>query len=340
MNSRIKIVLAGLVVLASTLACVTLMGEPAPQEATSSKQLTFFIPTPTPQEISCVPLTDQMITLASSDSEGDTSSGAHLLDESIFLVTYQIRDDELSAPHFNPGSGDFSDLRNDTDTQHKIWDYFRALIPAAQRMMLSEYVISTDGQGGLLAAVGQTEDDPNRWLLEVDIADSVNYYELTYTLIHEFGHLLTLGPDQVPPSIAVFNNPNDNHVYLKEVSNCITYFPGEGCSNPGSYIDDFYNQFWTDIYEEWNKINYEENDETYYNKLDDFYYKYQDRFVTNYAVTNPEEDIAESWAFFVLGQKPEGNSIAEQKRLFFYQYPELVDLRDTIRENVCLNFPQ
>ena len=162
----------------------------------------------------------------------------------------------------------------------------------------------------------------------------------TFTLIHEYGHLLTLGPDQVPPSLAVFNNPEDNDIYLKELSACPDYFPGEGCANPDSYINAFYNQFWADIHEEWQQINLEEDPDLLQQGLDDFYAKYQDQFVTDYAATNPEEDMAESWSFFVLGPKPAGDTIAEQKTLFFYNYPELVELRSAILNNLCTSFPQ
>jgi hypothetical protein len=159
-------------------------------------------------------------------------------------------------------------------------------------------------------------------------------------LIHEFAHLLTLNSTQVPPSLEIFKHPTDRTTYFHELAACFTYFTGEGCSNPGSYMDDFYNQFWLDIYDEWNKIEFETDSEEYYQEMEAFYAKYEDRFVTDYAVTRPPEDIAESFTFFVLSPKPDGKSIAEQKVLFFYNYPELVTLRETILKNVCENFPQ
>ena len=116
---------------------------------------------------------------------------------------------------------------------------------------------------------------------------------------------------------------------------CPVYFPGEGCSRKNSYINAFYNQFWADIYEEFQDINLIEDDDEYYEALDEFYYKYEDYFVTDYAVTNPEEDIAEAFTFFVLSPRPAGNTIAEEKILFFYNYPELVDLRDEIINGIC-----
>jgi hypothetical protein len=144
----------------------------------------------------------------------------------------------------------------------------------------------------------------------------------------------------MPPSIPIFNNPDDNDIYLKEVAACPNFFPGEGCSNADSYINAFYNQFWTGIYDEWNEINLEEDEDLYYEKLDDFYNKYEDQFLTDYSVTHPAEDIAEAFGFFVFADKPAGDTIAEQKILFFYQYPELVQLRSDILSNLCVTFPQ
>jgi hypothetical protein len=67
----------------------------------------------------------------------------------------------------------------------------------------------------------------------------------------------------------------------------------------------------------------------------DFYWLHANQFLTSYAAKNPEEDIAESWAFFILSSKPEPTSIANQKILFFYEYPELVTLRQEIRDRLC-----
>ena len=55
----------------------------------------------------------------------------------------------------------------------------------------------------------------------------------------------------------------------------------------------------------------------------------------DYAVTDISEDIAETWAFFVLSPRPQGDTMADQKLLFFYQYPELVQVRQHILENLC-----
>ena len=343
MPFRLKILLVVVTLLFSSLACATLLGDSPVTELPALEPILTEIPATeipiteiaaTEAPASCPVITDKIMKISTAEGE------ENFADEETYLVTYAVSGDEISDPAYEKAPANLKDERDDSTTQRQIWDYFTALIPVEQRGVIGEYAIMTDGLGGTLAAVTQTFDDPNVWALEVDIADSGDVYSLTFTLIHEFGHLLTLGPAQVTPSIAVFNNPDDNGIYLDEVSKCPQYFPGEGCANADSYVNAYYDQFWTGFYEEWNAINLEEDEDLYYEKLDDFYYKYEDQFVTGYAATNPEEDMAETWAFFVLSPKPAGDTIAEEKILFFYQYPELVQLRGQILGNLCASFPE
>lgn len=269
-----------------------------------------------------------------------TEGGDAEAQDNQYLVTYTVNGDQISSPQYESVSNDLRDEQDDNVSHEFVWDYFTAIIPADERSFVTEYSITTDGMNNTLAAVTQTYDDPNHWALEVDILDINDTHNLTFTLVHEFGHLLTLNPEQVPPSIEVFNNPDDEDILQKEISACPQYFPGEGCSTSTSYINAFYNRFWVDIYDEWDKLNYITDDDAYYEQLDDFYYKYEDQFLSDYAATTPEEDIAESWAFFVLAPKPTGNLIADQKVLFFYEYPELIQLREDILNNVCESFTQ
>lgn len=65
----------------------------------------------------------------------------------------------------------------------------------------------------------------------------------------------------------------------------------------------------------------------------------EDDFVNDYAATNPEEDFAESFMYFVLYDWPEEDSVYlyDKKILFFTQFPELVELADTIVANIYEN---
>lgn len=260
--------------------------------------------------------------------EGDFENFEAISEEA--LITYEIDGNQIVNPEESLVSDDMLAYQEDTDTHQKIWVYYAQLIPPEHRQDLTSFIIFTDGPDEVMAAVEQDWNDPEKWVLAVDIADANNPQELTYTLIHEFGHLLTLNAEQVEPDEDIFENPDDEDLYEEAMAACPQYFPGEGCSQPDSYINLFFQRFWVDLYDEWDEINYVEDDDEYYDALDDFYWEYQDHFVTDYAATNPGEDIAESWTHFVLQPKPEGDTVSEQKVLFFYEFPELVDLREQI----------
>ncbi len=332
-----------LALLFSTLACRAVTSLIIPDTPTAPPPPTFTpLPPPTETPVptatieanaSCPLLLDDIVN--ASNSFGDEEAR-----DERYLVTYAVNGDEIDDPQYETIPADLKEEQHDVTTQKSIWKYFTAIIPPEQRDLIAEYSIITDGKSNILAAVSQTYDDPSQWALEVDIADADDYYNLTFTLLHEFGHLLTLNPSQVPPSMDVFNNPDNDVIYQRAVDECSNYFPGEGCSNPDSYINAFYQRFWPDIYAEWQKIDSIENEDIYYRELNEFYTKYEDQFVTDYAVTNTAEDMAESWSFFILTPRPEGNTIAEEKVVFFYGYPELVELRQSILNRLCTSFPQ
>ncbi len=228
-----------------------------------------------------------------------------------------------------------SGLQDEADAQQKIWDYFAAIIPAAQRADLIYYIVATDGKGGMLASVEHFSGPSDSWALLIDPADASRPRDLTSTLLHEFGHLLTLNSSQVQPDQTMLEHPDDLQVYEQEAASCKSYFASGGCSLPASYINQFYNAFWAKLFDEWSAVNAARNDSNYLRLLSRFYQSHADEFVTPYAASSPEEDMAESWATFVLTPKPAADSIAHQKLLFFYNFPELVDLRSQIVSNIC-----
>lgn len=294
-----------------------------------------FTPTSLP-EASCPLLTTDILTTA-VEFEFNSMEDS---DEEEYLVTYLVDGDVISRPFFVPVPEDLRDEQDDRARHDEIWNYFTRLIPIEERDFLSAFSIVTDGNGNILAAVGQSSDDPDEWILEVDILDMDDDFVLTFTLLHEFAHLLTLNSSQVPPSLPVFENPDSDSVYQSELAACPYYFPGEGCSNPDSYINQFFERFWLDLYAEWQEIDAQPDEDVYYDLLDDFYDTYQDQFLTGYAATSPAEDIAEAFAFFILSPKPELTSIADEKILFFHEYPELLELRRRILNQLCVEFPQ
>jgi hypothetical protein len=218
----------------------------------------------------------------------------------VILTIYQINGDQISSPVNQPNiPKEYLPYQNDTASHNKIWNYYAAVIPADQRQRLTEFIIFTDGVGGILASVSQDPNNPSQWALMVDILDATNPRDLTYTLLHEFGHLLTLNDSQITPDPAVMNNPSDQQQYLKDSAACPQFFASNGCSKPDSYMNLFFQKFWVKIFPQWQKINNEQNQQNYMGLLGRFYFTYQSQFVSEYAVTSPEEDMAETWAKYI-----------------------------------------
>lgn len=84
----------------------------------------------------------------------------------------------------------------------------------------------------------------------------------------------------------------------------------------------FAEQFYQDIY----------STERYYNY--DLFSKYPDDFVSEDAAQSIESDMAYSFAAFVLQDKPNGDSAAKQKIRFFCNYPEIVAIRERLRQHM------
>jgi len=345
--SRSKLILATVAFLFPTLACRaatrlilpdTPTPVPSPTRTAVPDTPTPTLPAPTPTavfEAACPVLLTEIMDSALVES---LDSGGYEQEE--YYVVYTIEDDKLASRQDIAATNRINIEQDARATHEFIWKYFAAIIPPEERKYLTEFAVISDGKGEILAAVSPTYDDPSLWTLEVDILDTDDNYSLTFTLLHEFGHLLTLNAKQVPPNRRVFFNPDDIEIYEQAEAACPQYFTGEGCSNPDSYINEFFNRFWPDLYTEWHEIDGIEDEDEYYVRLDEFYETYQDQFLTDYSVTSPAEDIAEAWSFFILSPKPELDSIANEKILFFYDYPELMQLRQEILNNICMSFPQ
>ena len=322
-----------------TLACICCpVNFPIPisPTATAIPPIATFIPTGTatlPPSLTPAPCQDEACLSACpakleeilQASEGDVSplktftGNTETEGTEHELATYRVDGDILSPPTFLSVPADLTAFQQDTATQADIWKLFTATIPASQREMVNKYIVFTDGSFDLLAAVEQG-DNPEKWSLQVDILDAKDRLALSATLLHEFGHLLTLNTSQT-----------ESKTYV-----CAVDYVNPGCGIPGSYIDLFYQRFWSDIFDEWQIINAIENPDDWSDRMENFYISHRYEFLTVYSTTEPAEDIAEAWMFFILAPQPTGEiSTAEEKILFFYDFPELVQLRAEIDARLC-----
>jgi len=279
-----------------------------------------------------------------ASAQGDVYSMAETSDdyvepETYYLVVYSVDGNEIVKPKFETVPSDLKDEQEDAALQNTAWEVFTTLIPAQDRKMVVRYNVFTDGYSNTLAAVDQNHADPTQWILEIDLADLEDKDALLFTLVHEYAHLLTLNSSQAIPDLELLDDPMNLSLQRSKAAACPNYFTGNSCSYADSYMQAFYTRFWQDINTDWEKVDalqYGTEDLTpYYEGLYSFYKSHQDQFVDDYSTTHPAEDIAESFTYFVFSPKPMGNSIKEQKIAFFYEYPELIQLRENILSGAC-----
>ncbi|OSY88567.1 hypothetical protein WH52_07425 [Tenacibaculum holothuriorum] len=237
------------------------------------------------------------------------------------ITLYKIAGENINKVTDYKVSGKDLAYQKDVSKHNEIWELVKKIVPKNQREKLGEFLIYNGEPTGSAGFVVQIKKDLSSWKMGI----AINYAyeggfnangELAYTIIHEFGHVLTL---------------NDTQLVASQ-SNCNTYNPGEGCAKSNSYINELYQKHWKDIWNEYQSAKNKGQEE-----LRTFYEKYKNRYVTAYAATNPPEDIAEVFATFVTRKdKPKGNTIAEKKILLMYNRSELVAFRDHIRKNLNL----
>ena len=213
-------------------------------------------------------------------------------------------------------------------------DYFNTINNTLPKDLIDKYVVSlrlfTDGKDGDLGGLNQMNESVDSWQFDLDTADvniyskdSIEILDYTHTLIHEYGHLLTLNPSQIELTDDMIQDDNKG------------YLTSEGYALKDSYLGIFVKQFWDDeLLLEWDNIDNKKNENKRVKLLYEFYLSHRDNFVTDYAAESPEEDIAEAWTFFVLSDKPDTNTVKNQKVIFFYQFPELVEYGQKIRLNI------
>ncbi|NOQ70677.1 MAG: hypothetical protein GQ574_01675 [Crocinitomix sp.] len=236
------------------------------------------------------------------------------------ITLYEVKGDKITVVKDYEVNGADRDFQNDRDKHQQIWDLVTKIVPLSHRHKMDKFLIYSGNSSQTAGFVDPTSNDLSTWRMGIAIdyayegGFNVNK-DLSYTIIHEFGHILTLNNEQVNAGTAE--------------QDCNGFFIQEGCAKSGSYLHTNYTRFWADIYPEFRDEHNEGQ-----TRMGQFYRKYEDRFVTEYAATNLVEDFAEVFAFFVTkDNRPSPNTIADKKVLMLYEFPELVKLRNEIRSN-------
>lgn len=185
-----------------------------------------------------------------------------------------------------------------------------AVFPRRMRERIIEVEFSEEDLAEGVAGVMDANGDGIHWTMWVNTNSESNdsEQELMETIAHELMHYLTLNNTQ----------RSDDKQSCGEAINVLEY-----CPKDGTVFKDYINRFWQPIWKDWGSGDY-----------NDYYDDHPDDFVSPYAVTDPGEDIAESFSMFVFNEKPANLSlIKDQKVDYFWQFPEFVTVREEIRSN-------
>lgn len=196
-----------------------------------------------------------------------------------------------------------------------VWDLFvRVVTPEFAASSMSEYRAGDDADSDTLAYVHRA-DDPQYWVLAANLAFADDQDLLLSTLIHEYGHILSLGVTDADP----------------DATSCDTLELSEGCLAPDSMLLAFDERFWLPYGSDAPTPDDDDAD-----AAATFYAAHEEDFVSDYAATNVVEDFAETFMTFVLEDRPDDSSPVAEKILFFWDVREYVEIRDRIRAEFAL----
>jgi hypothetical protein len=231
------------------------------------------------------------------------------------LVIYDVVDGELGEAESFPVSDGYLDARDDTERHRRIWETWRLVAVDPWADLVVAFDLSSDGRDYDLGAVYQLDETRTSWALEVDPADAGDRDLLLDTLVHELGHLISLGPDQVEPGFG-FATIADAR------AECRGPAVEDGCLTDDAHLAAFLDEFWT-------AAEVEDRDAA----ASERFAADPDRWVSEYAATHPVEDFAESWLTFVrLGDDlDEHDTVWAAKARWFHTRPQLRDAAEEIR---------
>lgn len=247
-------------------------------------------------------------TTATATQQQEESKSTQSMESTSSLKAYTLEDtgsDTGGSVYTVTGSQTLSPTPSSED--QKLWDLF---LKVASKQIVAErletFEVFNDENNDSAASVWESST-PGKWHMNVNAAFASDRKDMIHTMVHEYGHILTLNSSQVE----------------KTEGACPSIVVPEGCVKSGTILDVFYEKFWQQYGSEAG------------GRTDDPVAEYnEDEFVTEYASTNMIEDLAESFAFFVLRPAPNGSTIKDQKIQLLYNNSEMVATRNRIRASL------
>lgn len=237
-----------------------------------------------------------------ASSRRDRREDTPLLAETPGLANYTVSTGQkLGLEAGKPGPNDA-----------EIWGQVARLVPLAQSdRLIGKFQVFSKPKSNTIAFIDR-DSGTDRFVLGINdpVHLATDMQEQKLTIAHELMHMIVVS-EAVPLAA--------NGAPLNACDGIIE--PDEGCYKRGTVYADFVKRFWSDA------------DRAAAAKNDDFYNTKKGSFATVYAATNPHEDIAESFSIWMVDEG-KGSSVADAKRRFFGSYPNLVALRQHIRQNM------
>ncbi len=200
-----------------------------------------------------------------------------------------------------------------------LWDTVKQLAPNETiTNAISELEVTFDQEDPTDAYVESIDDTNASWRLGINYIAADSFDVLGETLVHELAHIISLQDAQTT------TETEDADI----LTNCATYLVAEGCTTETSYLNQFFDKFWKDSGDFIDRDRTDEETSTHYENN-------RDRFVTDYATTNPVEDFAESFMFYIARDELEEGTVMQQKQLFFDNFPELQTYRANVRSVIA-----
>jgi hypothetical protein len=196
------------------------------------------------------------------------------------------------------------------------FDRLLTILPDQYEDHIDELVIFTGGNQEVGAYVETQVPYTKDWRYAVRVTEVTEDPESaasTELMVHEFVHIFSL--DQV------FQKG-------RLARDCHPYFADKVCYTADSYLGQFVEQFWsTSMLDRLQVVkNQGEAAQT------DFYSRNKSQFVSEYAATDPAEDFAESFVWYVYGDRAPRGSIAATKIAYFDRFSSLRELAEEIQK--------
>ncbi len=215
-----------------------------------------------------------LATISPLDPDDACSPAAIGEDDGRILAIERVEDGERGARCFGA----------EIASVDSAWDLLEAIAdPAARSAIVRLVAFESDGE--TLAFAGPVDPfDNTAFYIAVDANADTSGDEFALTVVHEFAHVLTGGPADLDIETSSFE--------------CETWHNGYGCAVDGGVIDEWVDEFWADAALDALPVDGQPD-------LDggDRRCTLDRSFVGAYAASHPEEDLAETFAVYVLGSE-------------------------------------